>query len=162
MTWKTYCNKSVIGTAFCSFLFLQPALASSGHESMTHDADMPAQREVVRTVELTARDIEFSLGEIAVKPGETVRFVIRNEGELAHDFTIGNAETQNTHRMEMQAMMSSDSGHHGHGMSNAVMIEPGETVELVWTFGEETDIQFGCNIPGHFEAGMAGKFDIQS
>jgi len=41
------------------------------------------------------------------------------------------------------------------------MVEPGATAELLWTFGDDTNIQFGCNVPGHFEAGMVGKFEVQ-
>ena len=61
-------------------------------------------------------------------------------------------------------MMSgaSDEGEHNHQVHNAVMVAPGETTELVWTFGEGESLEFGCNVPGHFEAGMRGKFELQS
>lgn len=142
-----------------------------GHDDdghMGHGGDMHGMQhemgehmDIDRTIEVTARDIEFSTSEIEVEPGETIRFVIHNEGMLDHDFTIGDRETQDAHRAEMQEMM----GHmddHNHGAHNAVMIPPGETRELVWTFSGEEDVMFGCNIPGHFEAGMHGDFEIEN
>lgn len=173
MIGRKYRFSALAGIAVAPLLALQPALASSGggHSSHgshgTHGSHHAAASETIRTVEIVAKDIEFSLSKIDVKPGETVRFVVRNDGELEHDFTIGDAATQEAHRAEMQAMMSGMADNHGHdghvhGAQNAVMIKPGATAELIWTFGNDTDILFGCNVPGHYEAGMAGEFDIQS
>lgn len=164
MTWQKYRFKALAGLALAPLLFFQPASANPDEDHGSHHAAASEVTEVTRTIEIVARDIEFSLSEINVKPGETIRFIIRNEGELEHDFTIGDAETQTAHRAEMQEMMSgmSDDQGHAHGAKNAVMVEPGAVAELLWTFGDDTNIQFGCNVPGHFEAGMAGKFDVQS
>ncbi len=128
----------------------------SDHGMMEHMSGMMPDR----TVEVTARDIEFSTPEIAVAPGETIRFVIHNTGQMAHDFTIGDQATQESHREEMMSMMSSGSDmmDHMHSSENAVLIEPGETAEIVWTFADGEGLQFGCNVPGHYEAGMHGRF----
>ena len=164
MIWQNYRFKALAGLVLTPLLSFHPALASPGDEHSSHHAAMSGTTETTRTIEVIARDIEFSVSEIDVRQGETVRFVIRNEGELDHDFTIGDANTQAAHRAEMQAMMSgmSDGHSHMHKAANAVMIAPGTTAELLWTFGEDTSVQFGCNVPGHFESGMAGKFDVQS
>jgi len=133
--------------------------ASEG--GMMHDMqDMHEMMMPDRTVEVVARDIEFSTPEIVVRPGETIRFVIRNEGVMAHDFTIGDQATQESHREEMMSMMSSGNGMmgHMHSSENAVLIEPGETREIVWTFAGGEELLFGCNVPGHYEAGMQGRF----
>ncbi len=130
---------------------------SMGANGMMHDMSgmMPD-----RTVEVTARDIEFSTSEIAVVPGETIRFVIHNTGQMSHDFTIGDQTAQEAHRSEMMGMMSSsgDMAGHMHGSENAILIPPGETREINWTFAEGEELQFSCNVPGHFEAGMHGRF----
>jgi len=163
MIGQKYRFSAITGLVLAPFFSLQPALAAPGGDHDSHHAGMSEKVEATRTIEIVARDIEFSLAEIDVKPGETIRFIIRNEGELEHDFTIGDAETQTAHRAEMQEMMSgmSDGQGHAHGAQNAVMVEPGATAELLWTFGDDTNIQFGCNVPGHFEAGMVGKFEVQ-
>ena len=43
-----------------------------------------------------------------------------------------------------------------HDDPNSVLVEPGKTGELVWKFTKPTELEFACNIPGHYEAGMAG------
>ncbi|MFN2331459.1 MAG: copper-binding protein, partial [Halomonas sp.] len=61
-------------------------------------------------------------------------------------------------------------GHGGHDMAEgahggkmpAVTIGPGETAELVWSAPENVDsLEYACNIPGHYEAGMYGDFDFK-
>jgi len=139
-----------------------PAVAagSGGHDHGVHPNDgMTADR----TVEVVARDVEFSTSEISISPGETIRFVIRNEGMGDHDFTIGDQATQNAHREVMMEMMMAGNMHaHDHGASNAVLVPPGETRELTWTFTGDEDLLFGCNVPGHFESGMHGNFVVGS
>ncbi len=38
-----------------------------------------------RTVELTVHHSQFSLDELRVRPGETVRFVLRNTDPIPHE-----------------------------------------------------------------------------
>ena len=38
-----------------------------------------------------------------------------------------------------------------------MLVEPGKTKELTWTFPNSRDLEFACNIPGHYESGMVGK-----
>lgn len=136
--------------------------ASSEPTQMDHmDGDEHDMHGAVpdRTIEIVARDIEFSISEISVAQGETIRFIVRNEGMIDHDFTIGDRATQDAHREEMmEMMMGGMMGGHQHNVSNAVMIPPGETRELIWTFSDDQTVEFGCNVPGHYEAGMYGAF----
>ena len=164
MSSQIYRYSALLGAAVTSLLSFEAALAGAGHKAGSHHTMAMSDSDAIRTIEVIARDIEFSTDKIQVNPGETVRFLIRNEGELEHDFTIGDADTQAAHRAEMQAMMSgvSDGHAHNHQAQNAVMVAPGETTELVWTFGEGESLEFGCNVPGHFEAGMRGRFELQS
>ncbi len=67
----------------------------------------------------------------------------------------------------MMRMMQAGTSHgdmHGammpHDDPNAVMVHPGETKELIWTFAEAENVEFGCNVPGHYEAGMKGTFNF--
>jgi uncharacterized cupredoxin-like copper-binding protein len=136
-----------------------------GHEM---HGGMPGKAgDVSRTVVVIAKDTEFNLKKIQVKDGETVRFIIKNKGELLHEFTIGPHEMQKHHQAEMQKMM--DEGkmtatrmmagmEHAHG--NSAMVEPGKQAEIIWMFHKGGDIEFGCNIPGHYESGMKGEFVV--
>jgi uncharacterized cupredoxin-like copper-binding protein len=172
----------------------QDGPARDGHGHAGLEGGRPGEAaDVDRTIEVEAGDIYFDREVIEVRPGETIRFVVRNTGETLHDFTIGTAAAQARHRQEMTAMMDAghldmDAGEHGadhaamdhdqmhavmHGRSegrghgpgamvhddpNAVVVAPGATGELIWTFEEARDLQFGCNVPGHYESGMHGAF----
>ncbi len=139
-----------------------------GHH-MDH-ANMPGGRpgkasEVDRKIEILAKDIEFNLKTIEAKNGETIHFVIRNTGELVHEFTIGLPSMQKAHQAEMLKLMESGKleadrivDDSGHSHPNTVLVGPKETKEIIWTFSKAETLEFGCNIPGHYEAGMKGKF----
>ena len=40
--------------------------------------------------------------------------------------------------------------------AGGVWVEPGKTATFVWTFNRTPDLEFACNIPGHYEDGMKG------
>lgn len=129
---------------------------------------MPGKKSAAkRKILVLAKDTEFNLKAIRVKAGETVRFVIRNEGELVHEFTIGPPHMQKAHQVEMQKLMDSgkleaDKLAKGavHTHPNSAIVEPGQTKEIIWRFAKSADLEFGCNIPGHYESGMKGKFEM--
>jgi uncharacterized cupredoxin-like copper-binding protein len=128
-----------------------------------------------RTVELTLGDIYFEPRSLDVKAGETVRFVLVNKGQLLHEFNLGDAAMHAAHQQEMllmqQSGMLTPTGmqhqgmpHGDHGMShddpNSVLVEPGKTAELTWTFARADNLEFACNLPGHYQAGMVGKLTV--
>lgn len=141
------------------------AWASPGHGSGEgFSGGQPGHPEdVTRIIEIEAVDTAFNPGEIVVEAGETIRFVVTNTGELEHDFTLGTVAVQENHRAEMMQMMMSgkDMMDGVHDDPNAVLVMPGQTRELVWQFDEAETMQFGCNIPGHYESGMFGPIDIR-
>ena len=47
-----------------------------------------------------------------------------------------------------------------HDDPNSLLLEPGETGEVIWTFPEETDLVLACNVPGHRAAGMNGEIEV--
>jgi uncharacterized cupredoxin-like copper-binding protein len=47
-----------------------------------------------------------------------------------------------------------------HDDPNTVMVAPGETREMVWKFTKAMEIEFACNMPGHYESGMLGRIDF--
>ncbi|MCZ7176025.1 hypothetical protein NK362_24125, partial [Salmonella enterica] len=48
-----------------------------------------------------------------------------------------------------------------HNDPNSVLVEPGATKELIWTFNNSAGLQFACNVPGHYQSGMVGQFDLK-
>ncbi len=152
-----------------------------GHGAMAFgEKGEPA--EVDRTIEIVATDNKYDVETVDVEVGETVRFVIENKGQLLHEFNIGTAEMHAEHQKEMLEMMqtgmmtptgmkemmgeSHDNGGMTHGGMthddpNSVLIEPGETRELIWKFTKAEKLEFACNVPGHYESGMHGQFHVE-
>jgi uncharacterized cupredoxin-like copper-binding protein len=105
-----------------------------------------------RSIEIAMEDIRFEPDEIEVAAGETVRFVFENNGKVAHDAFIGDEGAQADHEDEMT---SDDEGmEHGGGDEDAITVDPGDTGELTYTFGEPGVLLIGCHQPGHYDAGM--------
>jgi len=126
--------------------------ATFGHAAKAAQAD--------RTVEIEAMDIAFKPETVTVEKGETVKFVIKNTGNLEHEFVLGTPEEQKQHAKEMQAMQD-EGGMEHHSSANAVSIAPGETKILTWTFTKATPIEYACHVPGHYQADMRGDIKVQ-
>lgn len=118
-------------------------------------AFLPGTVEAPRTVTITALDsMDFDPARIEVRAGETIRFVVTNTGVLAHEFAIGSrAELLEHAQVMVHGGMREDT-------PTAIRLNPGQTKELIYTFGSSTDIGYGCMVPDHFPAGMSGSFDI--
>jgi uncharacterized cupredoxin-like copper-binding protein/Cu/Ag efflux protein CusF len=139
----------------------------AGEEVLAHDSGREGGKpgsadDVDRTIMVDAADIEFNTAQIDVRDGETIRFIVTNTGEIEHEFNIGTAEMHAAHQEEMMAMMDAmvegEEMQHAHG--NSVFLQPGETREFVWTFAHAHDLQFACNVPGHYDAGMVGNINF--
>ena len=52
-------------------------------------------------------------------------------------------------------------GSMNHDDPNSVLINPGQSAELVWKFAKSKDLEFACNIPGRYDAGMMGNILIE-
>ena len=162
--------------AVCLLVLNSPVWASPVH---TYDFGQPAPAaKATRSVEVVMGDMSFTPKAIDIKAGETVRFVLVNKGQLLHEFNLGDAAMHAKHQQEMMKMQQSgmltptgmkEMGHGAmagmdHGMKhddpNSVLVEPGKTTELTWTFTKATNLEFACNIPSHYQAGMVGKMTV--
>ncbi|MDF5919012.1 hypothetical protein P4133_02260 [Pseudomonas aeruginosa] len=93
--------KLLISTLFISTTF--PAFAEVGGSS--NGIGQQAQATpATRTILVKMDDINYSQKTIDVKPGETVRFVLKNEGALMHEFNIGQAASQLEHQRKMASL----------------------------------------------------------
>ena len=110
-------------------------------------------KSVSRTVTVRMSDtMRFSPDSLSVKRGETIRFVVKNEGKLLHEMVLGSEKSLGDHAALMRKFPEME-----HDEPYMVHVEPGKTGEMVWTFDKSGQIGFACLIPGHFEAGMTGK-----
>ncbi|EJN19426.1 putative copper-binding protein [Pseudomonas sp. GM78] len=170
-----FLRKSVL-LASCLLALGSPVWAAS---KATYDFGQPAPAaKATRSVEVVMADMTFTPKAIEIKAGETVRFVLVNKGQLLHEFNLGDAAMHARHQQEMLQMqqngMLTPTGMKpmdhagmagmGHAMQhddpNSVLIEPGKTAELTWTFNKASSLEFACNIPGHYQAGMVGKLTV--
>ena len=145
-------------------------LADAGHGHTSKIGSPADAREATRTIEVDMTDNRYSLSEIDVAKGEVIRFVIHNRGQLVHEFNIGTPSMHTSHQEEMLEMMQSGKmsptkmmhghgGEMGHDDPNSILLNPGESKEFVWRFGEGVNgLEFACNVPGHYQAGMIGHF----
>ena len=110
-----------------------------------------------RTIELRmGDDMRFTPQRIEVREGETIRFVVRNAGQVLHEVVIGTGEELAEHAALMKKFpkMEHDEPYMAH-------VKAGKKGELVWNFNRPGTFQFACLIPGHFEAGMKGTIVVQ-
>ena len=182
---RVICRGTVLGAATAVF-FAGAALAAGshsgghGHHKGEHHGaaigEPGKESEVTRTITVTLLDNYYEPENIGIKADETVRLVLKNDGEFVHEFNIGTPEMHAAHQDEMAMMvehgvlepdkinherMKMDMGD-GHMMDhsdpNSVLLEPGESGEIIWKFAEPMVLEFACNIPGHYDSGMAGLF----
>jgi uncharacterized cupredoxin-like copper-binding protein len=106
-----------------------------------------------RTVSIEMRDIAFVPDRLEVKAGDTVEFVFHNTGQAEHEAVIGDDMLQ-----ESQEGGGSSSGHAGgHKGSehvSRVVLSPGRTGKLSYTFDKPGQLLIGCHVPTHWDAGM--------
>jgi len=131
-----------------------PGHHDSAHVAGNRAVGRPGHSDRVdRSIAVIASDtMRYNPPEITVRPGETVRFEVKNDGKLRHEFMIGDATEQRTH----SEMMKRDPGM-AHNDANTIILEAGEGKTLVWQFGEAGELEIGCHVPGHYEAGMRAR-----
>ena len=129
--------------------------ACSGNSDAGGSASSTTQS--ARTVTIKAFDsLRFDPAGVTIKAGETVRFVVANEGETKHEFILGDEAVQSEHEgMGMGTGMD-------HGGTNlpALTLAPGETKEATVVFDRPAIILYGCHEPGHYKGGMVGIITV--
>ena len=148
------------------------ALAAPGFAAGIHKGDhghaeamaigTPGEaHHATRTVEISMMETDdgemlFEPRDLAFVEGETVRFVISNDGEQEHEFVLDTAEANQEHKALMERFPEME-----HDDPNAVRLQPGETDEIVWTFANAGEFEFACLIMGHYESGMHGPVVVE-
>jgi uncharacterized cupredoxin-like copper-binding protein len=114
-------------------------------------------KAVSRTVEIVAGDsMRFTPDRVTIERGQTIRFVVRNDGHLRHEMVLGTAETLREHAALMQRFPNME-----HSEPHMSHVMPGDRGEIVWQFTRAGEFRFGCLQPGHYEAGMSGTVVVK-
>lgn len=131
------------------------AAEESGHAAALGAPASPKDAKV--TIEIVMNDtMRFSPERITIKRGETVRFVVRNQGNAKHEMVLGTLAELKEHAVLMRKFPNME-----HEDPNAISVEPGKTGEFAWTFSKAGSFDFACLVPGHFEAGMKGRIIVK-
>ena len=113
-------------------------------------------KAVKRTIAVgMSDDMRFTPARIDVKRGETVRFVVQNNGKLMHEFVIGTKQELDDHAALMVKFPNME-----HDEPYMAHVAPGKTGEIVWNFNRAGGFDFACLIAGHYQAGMVGKIEV--
>ena len=154
-------------------MFLIPNICfSAGMKMIGEKGDI---KDVTKVVTVKMFDNYYEPNEIVVKKGETVKFIVKNMGELVHELNIATKEMHIKHQPEMAKMVEheilladkidknkmkeiSKMDHSmAHKHANSVLLEPSNTGEIIWKFSTSAKLEIACNVPGHYEAGMIAK-----
>ena len=128
--------------------------------SQVEDTDFGREgdpKKARRTVRIDMTDaMRFTPATVTVKRGETVRFVVRNQGQLLHEMVLGTASALAEHAELMKKFPTME-----HADPNMAHVKPGAQGDIVWQFTKAGEFRFACLQPGHFEAGMIGKVVVK-
>jgi len=132
----------------------KPSAISSEEHPFGRQGD---PNKITRTVKIDMADtMRYTPAQIVVKRGETIRFQVNNSGKVMHEIVFGTMEALKQHAelMRKHPGMEHDEPYMAH-------VAPGKTERLVWQFTKPGAFNYGCLIPGHFEAGMVGKVIVK-
>ena len=109
-----------------------------------------------RTITLTMGDnMRFTPDKLEVKQGETIRFVVKNQGKQLHEMVIGTKKELDAHSALMVKFPNME-----HDEPYMAHVAAGKSQNLTWTFNRAGTFDFACLIAGHYQAGMVGKMTV--
>jgi len=114
------------------------------------------EKAVKRTITFSMTDkMRFTPDKLEVKQGETVKLVVKNDGEIMHEFVLGTKKELDEHAALMVKFPNME-----HEEPYMVHVGPGKTGQIVWNFNKAGSFDFACLIAGHYPAGMVGKVTV--
>ena len=154
-------------------ILLSPSISFAS--SMKMIGEVGKSEDATKVITVKMFDNYYEPSEIKVKKGETVKFIVKNMGDLVHEYNIATKEMHIKHQPEMLKMvqheilladridkdkmkkMAKMDHAMAHKHANSVLLEPNETGEIIWKFSSTAQLEIACNVPGHYEAGMVAK-----
>ncbi len=114
-----------------------------------------------------ARIVQVTMGEsdgkmlfvparLEVRKGDQIKFVLRNNGELDHEFVLASTADNLKHAEAMKQHPDM-----AHEEPNGRQLAAKKTGEMVWKFTRAGEFEYACLIPGHREAGMTGTIVVK-
>ncbi len=154
----------------------EEAHEEDGHDDMAMDMDMSgamsadnipaADGEATSEYTIILSEFGFDPGELDLTPGETVRFILINEGVVLHEFRLTTEHKAEEHVAAGHADHGDegDETEEGHHEDADILVNVAggatRTVEMTLPTDEIALDQVACLIPGHYEAGMFASIDF--
>jgi uncharacterized cupredoxin-like copper-binding protein len=142
-----------------------PAAADGANARQTHgqtysagepgDAVKPARIVQVTMTEADGKML-FIPSSIEIKKDEQVKFILRNNGGLDHEFILATTAKNLKHAESMKKNPDME-----HDDPNGMRLAPKKTDQIVWRFTQVGVFEYSCLIPGHREAGMIGTIVVK-
>jgi uncharacterized cupredoxin-like copper-binding protein len=112
-------------------------------------------------INLTVDGYRFIPNAIEVTLGETVRFVVTNPTDMAHEIYIGTpaeeAADEAAHASAPPMQQPKITTPYGYG----VYLLPYSTVEFTYHFSNRDEVMIGCHLPGHWAKGMKAAITVR-
>ena len=141
-----------LGASLVLAATLVPMAAGFAVEASGAGAGPPPLGPGVVTVELGIRHSRFSSGEIRVRPGTLVRFVVTNDDPIRHELIVGDDDVHAAHEAGHESFHPPVPGEVG--------VDPGESALTVYRFDEPGKVLFVRHLPGHLVYGMKGYVTV--
>jgi uncharacterized cupredoxin-like copper-binding protein len=134
---------------------------AGGHGHAEFSAGEPGDpKKPARIIQVTMNEGDGKMmyvpDRLEIKRGEQVKFMLRNNGALDHEFILASTAENVKHAEEMKKNPEME-----HDDPNAKRLQPKKTMEIVWKFTKAGQFEYGCLIPGHREAGMTGTIIVK-
>lgn len=153
---------AVLAVALAAILAAATAGVAYGHgdEHETAYGKPGDPKKPARIVQIVMRESDgrmiFIPDKLRVRKGEQVRFQLRNNGEIDHEFVVGTLEENLKHMKEMEKNPDME-----HDDPNAKRLKPKSTGEILWQFTKAGTFDFSCLMPGHRQSGMFGTIVVE-
>jgi uncharacterized cupredoxin-like copper-binding protein len=141
--------------------FAGPGEPGHSHKSFAAGEPGDPQKPVARTIEVTMKETEdakmlFEPNKVEIKRGEQVKFVLKNVGQVDHEFVLDSVANNAKHKIQMEKNLDME-----HDDPNGKRLAPNGSNEIVWSFTKAGTFEFACLIPGHYESGMKGTVVVK-
>lgn len=149
-------------------LFIWASASSFAHEKSAHTSTAAIKKEqkawgiagdakaVRRSITITMTDqMRFSPDKLQIKQGETVKFIIKNQGKMLHEMVIGTKKELDAHAAVMVKFPNME-----HDEPYMAHVAPGKRGSITWHFNQAGEFAFACLIAGHYQAGMVGTISV--
>ena len=116
-------------------------------------APPPLQLPPATSVTIAVRYSRFDPGVVTVRTGVPVRFTLRNDDPIEHEWIVGPTHVHAAHRTGTEA---------AHDSRPDEVTLPAYAVRMTTlTFDQPGDYRFICHLPGHEAYGMTGLLRVR-